>query len=154
MTGIGGENATSKPAADPARIEMIPRPRPFSFRCVVFQSRPHLTLFLNGMLHRFGSAILGLEFVAFLWQMVAMFSLLLAGWELTGKCFCDEKARLAGVGLLAVLFTQLSGVTDCRLPDSGQFARFPDGVSACGKSGHVRVSGSIFTPCRDNSWLG
>jgi hypothetical protein len=86
-------------------IEKILRPDLFPFNAQFFQSHAHLTLFPNLIAASVRISHAPLEFVAFLWQLVAMFLLLLAGWELTGKCFEDRTARWTGVTLLAALFT-------------------------------------------------
>jgi hypothetical protein len=86
-------------------IEKILRPDLFPFNAQFFQSHAHMTLFPNLIAASVRISHLRLEFVAFLWQLVAMFLLLLAGWELTGKCFEDRNARWTGVALLAALFT-------------------------------------------------
>lgn len=86
-------------------IEKILRPDLFLFNAQFFQSHAHMTLFPKLIAASVRMSHLPLEFVAFLWQLVAMFLLLLAGWELTGKCFKDRKARWTGVALLAALFT-------------------------------------------------
>ena len=86
-------------------IEKILRPDLFPFNAQFFESHAHMTLFPNLIAASVRISHLPLEFVSFLWQLVAMFLLLLAGWELTGKCFEHAKARWTGVALLAALFT-------------------------------------------------
>ena len=86
-------------------IEKILRPDLFPFNAQFFQSHAHMTLFPDLIAASVRISHLPLEFVVFLWQLVAMFLLLLAAWELTGKCFKDRKARWTGVALLAALFT-------------------------------------------------
>ena len=48
---------------------------------------------------------LPLDAVLFLWQLTSIFLLLLACWQLIGKCFQDERARWGGVALIAALLT-------------------------------------------------
>jgi hypothetical protein len=86
-------------------IEKTLRPDLFPFNAQFFQSHGHMTLFPNLIAASVRISHLPLDFVALLWQLVAMFLLLFAGWELTGKCFKDRKARWTGVALLAALFT-------------------------------------------------
>jgi hypothetical protein len=86
-------------------IEKILRPDLFPFNAQFFQSHAHMTLFPNLIAASVRITHLPLEFAAFLWQFVAVFLLLLAGWKLTGKCFENRRARWAGVALLAALFT-------------------------------------------------
>src|ERR1700745_2920213 len=86
-------------------VEKILRPDLFPFNAQFFQSHAHMTLFPNLIAASVEISHLPLELVTFLWQLLSMFLLLLAGWELTGKCFEDRKARWASVALLAALFT-------------------------------------------------
>jgi len=86
-------------------IEKILRPDLFPFNAQFFESHAHMTLFPNLIAASVRISHLPLDFVEFLWQLVAMFLLLFASWELTGKCFKDRKARWTGVTLLAALFT-------------------------------------------------
>ena len=41
----------------------------------------------------------------FFWQVASIFLLLLACWQLIGKCFADQKARWFGVAMVAALLT-------------------------------------------------
>jgi hypothetical protein len=86
-------------------IEQALRPELFPFNGQFFQSHAQMTLFPNLIAASVRISHLPLEVVAFLWQLLSTFLLLLAGWELIGKCFADRKARWAGVTLLAALFT-------------------------------------------------
>ena len=86
-------------------IEKLLRPDLFPFNAQFFQSHARLTLFPNLIALSVRISHLPLEVVAFLWQLLSMFLLLLVSWELTGKYFQDRKARWAGVALLAALFT-------------------------------------------------
>jgi hypothetical protein len=86
-------------------IEKLLQPDLFPFNAQFFQSHAHLTLFPNLIAASVRISHLPLEVVAFLWQLLSMFLLLLAGWELTGRYFRAERARWAGVALLAGLFT-------------------------------------------------
>jgi hypothetical protein len=86
-------------------VEKILQPELFPFNAQFFQSHAHLTLFPNLIAASVQISHLPLEFVTFLWQLLSMFLLLWAGWELSGKCFASTRARWAGVALLAALFT-------------------------------------------------
>jgi len=86
-------------------IEKILHPELFPFGAEFFQSHAHLTLFPNLIAASVRITHLPLEVALFFWQLLSIFLLLLAGWELSGKCFTDAKARWAGVGLLAALLT-------------------------------------------------
>lgn len=86
-------------------VEKILQPDLFPFNAQFFQSHAHMTLFPNLIAASVKISHLPLEVVTFLWQLLSMFLLLLAAWELTGRCFEDSKARWAGVALLAALFT-------------------------------------------------
>jgi hypothetical protein len=48
---------------------------------------------------------LPLAVVLLFWQLTSIFLLLLACWQLAGKCVIDQKARWAGVGLVVALLT-------------------------------------------------
>jgi hypothetical protein len=70
-----------------------------------FQSHASLTLFPNLLAALVRVTHLPLEPVLFLVHLASIFLLLLACWELSGKCFADPQARWAGVGLIAALLT-------------------------------------------------
>jgi hypothetical protein len=86
-------------------VEKILHPELFPFGAEFFQSHAHLTFFPNLIAVSVRVTHLPPEVALFLWQLLSIFLLLLAAWELTGKCFADAKARWAGVGLLAALLT-------------------------------------------------
>ncbi len=86
-------------------IEKILRPELFPFNAQFFQSHAHMTLFPNLIAASVQLSQLPIEVVTFGWQLLSLFLLLWAAWELMGKCFEDTKARWAGVVLLAALFT-------------------------------------------------
>lgn len=86
-------------------VEKILHPELFPFGAEFFQSHAHLTFFPNLIAASLRVTHLPLDAVLFTWQLLSIFLLLLAGWELSGKCFADAKARWAGVGLLAALLT-------------------------------------------------
>ena len=86
-------------------IEKILQPELFPFNAQFFQSHAHLTLFPNLIAASVAISHLPLSVVTFGWQMLSLFLLLLAGWELTGKCFENRWSRWAAVALLGALFT-------------------------------------------------
>lgn len=86
-------------------VEKILDPGLFPFGAEFFQSHAHLTLFPNLIAASVRVTHLSLEAALFLWQLLSIFLLLWAGWQLSGKCFADARARWAGVALLAALLT-------------------------------------------------
>jgi hypothetical protein len=86
-------------------VEKILNPSLFPFNAGFFESHADLTLFPNLIAASVRYSHLRLETVLFLWQTASIFLLLLAAWELTGRCFTSRYARWAGVTLLASLFT-------------------------------------------------
>ncbi|MBZ5705663.1 MAG: hypothetical protein LAN63_09935 [Acidobacteriia bacterium] len=86
-------------------ILKILHPQLFPFGAELFQSHAHLTLFPNLIAASVRVTHLPLQLVLFVWQVLSIFLLLLACWELTGRCFTDVKARWAGVALIAALLT-------------------------------------------------
>ncbi len=86
-------------------IEKILNPTLFPFNTRFFASHAHLTLFPNLIAASVRWSHLPFEAVLFLWQLASMFLLLLAGWELSGRCFTSLRARWASVALLASVFT-------------------------------------------------
>ena len=86
-------------------VEKILNPALFPFNAQFFESHAHLTLFPDLIAASVRWSHLRLETVLFLWQIASMFLLLLAAWELSGRCFTSLRARWASVALLAALFT-------------------------------------------------
>jgi len=86
-------------------VERILHPQLFPFNAQFFESHARLTLFPNLIATSVRWSHLPLETVVFLWQLISIFLFLLAGWQLSGKCFTDRKARWAGVALIAALLT-------------------------------------------------
>ena len=86
-------------------VEKILHPELFPFNAQFFESHAHLTLFPNLIAASVRISHLPLVVVLLFWQLTSIFLLLLAGWQLAGKCFIDQKARWAGVGLVAALLT-------------------------------------------------
>ena len=86
-------------------VEKILDPKLFPFGAEFFQSHAQLTLFPNLLAALVAASHLPLEWVLFVVHVTSIFLLLLACWELTGKCFPDPKARWAGVALMAGLLT-------------------------------------------------
>jgi hypothetical protein len=70
-----------------------------------FQSHARLTVFPNLLAALVRATRLPLDQVLFFVHLASILLLLLAGWELSGRCFADSRPRWAGVGLLAALLT-------------------------------------------------
>jgi hypothetical protein len=86
-------------------VEKILHPELFPFNAQFFESHAHLTLFPNFIAASVRLSHLPLEVVLFFWQIASIFLLLLACWQLIGKCFPDQSARWAGVVMVAALLT-------------------------------------------------
>ena len=86
-------------------VEKMLQPELFPFNSQFFESHAHLTFFPNLIAASVRTSHLPLEVVLFFWQLTSIFLLLLACWQLIGKCFHDERARWAGVALIAALLT-------------------------------------------------
>ena len=86
-------------------VEKILQPELFPFNSQFFESHAHLTFFPNLIAASVRISHLPLDAVLFLWQLTSIFLLLLACWQLIGKCFQDERARWGGVALIAALLT-------------------------------------------------
>jgi len=86
-------------------VEKILQPDLFPFNAQFFESHAHLTLFPNFIAASVRLSHLPLEVVLFFWQLTSIFLLLLACWQLAGKCFADSKGRWAGVAMVAALLT-------------------------------------------------
>jgi hypothetical protein len=86
-------------------VEKILHPELFPFNSQFFESHAHLTFFPNLIAASVRISHLPLDVVLFFWQLTSIFLLLLACWQLIGKCFQDERARWAGVALIAALLT-------------------------------------------------
>ncbi|MGC1435946.1 MAG: hypothetical protein WA847_08645 [Terriglobales bacterium] len=86
-------------------VEKILQPELFPFNSQFFESHAHLTFFPNLIADSVRISHLPLDAVLFLWQLTSIFLLLLACWQLIGKCFQDERARWGGVALIAALLT-------------------------------------------------
>jgi hypothetical protein len=86
-------------------VEKMLQPELFPFNSQFFESHAHLTFFPNLIAASVRTSHLPLDVVLFFWQLTSIFVLLLACWQLIGKCFPDERARWAGVALIAALLT-------------------------------------------------
>jgi len=86
-------------------VEKVLDPELFPFGAEFFQSHAQLTLFPNLLAALVVVTHLPLELVLFVVHVASVFLLLLACWELSGKCFPDARARWAGVALIAGLLT-------------------------------------------------
>jgi hypothetical protein len=86
-------------------VEKNLHPELFPFNSQFFESHAHLTFFPNLIAASVRISHLPLDVVLFLWHLTSIFLLLLACWQLIGRCFHDERARWAGVALIAALLT-------------------------------------------------
>jgi len=86
-------------------VEKILHPELFPFNAQFFQSHAHSTFFPNLIATSVRWSHLPLSVVLFAWQIASIFLLLLACWQLTGKCFVERSARWAGVSVIAALLT-------------------------------------------------
>jgi hypothetical protein len=86
-------------------VEKILHPELFPARQEFFASHASLTLFPNLIASSLRITRSPLEAGLFVWYLISIFLLLLACWELSGKCFQNPRARWAGVALVGALFT-------------------------------------------------
>src|ERR1700680_4799734 len=86
-------------------IENAADPSPFPFRSEFFMHHAGLSLFPNLVASLTWLARLPIEWSMLLWFAFAQFLLLWAAYELAGQCFRCERARWAGVGILAALLS-------------------------------------------------
>jgi hypothetical protein len=98
------------PGAEDAEIYLpgvvkLLHPRLFPFDSQFFQPHAHSTFFPNLIAASVRLSHLPLSVVLLAWQVASIFLLLLACWQLTGRCFAERKARWAGVALIAALLT-------------------------------------------------
>ena len=86
-------------------VEKTLHPELFPTGTEFFASHAQLTLFPNLIAFSLRVTHLPMEVGLFLWHLASVFLLLLACWELSGKCFPSSRARWAGVALVAGLLT-------------------------------------------------
>jgi hypothetical protein len=86
-------------------VQKILHPELFPTGQEFFASHASLTLFPNLIAFSLRVTHLPMEVGLFLWYLISIFLLLLACWELSGKCFANAKARWAGTALVAALLT-------------------------------------------------
>lgn len=86
-------------------IEKILHPQLFPFNAQFFEAHAHATFFPYLIAESVRISHLHLETALFFWQMISIFLLLLACWQLSGVCFTQPEARWAGVALVAALLT-------------------------------------------------
>lgn len=86
-------------------VEKILHPELFPFGSEFFQQHAGVTLFPNFLALLVRASRLPLEWVLFPVHLASVFLLLLACWDLSGKCFSNPSARWGGVTLLAALLT-------------------------------------------------
>jgi len=86
-------------------VEKLLHPELFPFNAEFFADHAGHTLFPDLIAALVRLTHLPLTVMLFFWQLVSIFLLLLACWQLSGKCFPDKTARWAGVSLIAALLT-------------------------------------------------
>ena len=86
-------------------VEKLLHPELFPFNARFFADHADHTLFPNLMAWSVRLTHVPLPCVLLFWQLASIFLLLLACWELSGRCFSDETGRWAGVSLIAALLT-------------------------------------------------
>jgi hypothetical protein len=86
-------------------IEKILHPELFRFNTQFFEPHAHSTLFPNLIAGSVRASHLRLETAIFIWQIVSIFLLLLACWQVSSRCFPSPQARWAGIALVTALLT-------------------------------------------------
>ncbi len=86
-------------------IEKILHPQLFPAGSEFFLSHAHLTFFPNLIALSLRITHLPADLGLFIWQLLSIFLLLLACWELSSLCFLTARARWGGVCLVAMLLT-------------------------------------------------
>jgi hypothetical protein len=86
-------------------VEKILNPALFPVGTEFFQSHASLTLFPHLIAFSVRLSHLPFDYALFAWHLVSIFLLLLASWELSGRCFAGERARWGTVALMAALLT-------------------------------------------------
>jgi len=86
-------------------IQKILNPELFPFNSQFFEAHAHSTFFPNLIAASVRMSHLRLETAVFVWQIAAIFLLLLACRELSKRCFTRPSVQWAGVALVAVLLT-------------------------------------------------
>lgn len=86
-------------------VEKLLHPELFPFNTQFFADHADHTLFPNLIAWSVRLTHLSLPVILFFWQLASIFLLLLACWQLSGRCFQDKAARWVGVSLIAVLLT-------------------------------------------------
>ena len=80
-------------------------PALFPYNQGFFASHAHMTLYPNLIAASVRISHLPLDYAMLLWQLLAIFLLLLACWRITRLCFSTRRAVWGGVGLVAALLT-------------------------------------------------
>ncbi len=86
-------------------IEKILNPQLFPAGNEFFLSHAHLTFFPNLVAFSLRITHLPMEVGLFAWQLLSIFLLLSACWQLSSLCFLSARARWAGICLVAALLT-------------------------------------------------
>lgn len=111
MTGAAFLLHGYHPGAEDAEIYLpgvikLLHPELFPRYAEFFQSHAHMTLFPNLMAGCVRLTLLPLDSVSLIWELLSIFLLLLACWQLSDLCFHhDDAARWAGVALVGALLT-------------------------------------------------
>jgi hypothetical protein len=86
-------------------VEKILQPGIFPIGTEFFQSHASLTLFPNLIATSVRVTHLPFDYALFCWHLASIFLLLLACWELSGKCFETARSRWGAVALIAASLT-------------------------------------------------
>lgn len=86
-------------------VEKILHPELFPFNAQFFEAHARSTFFPNFIAASVRLTHLPLSVVLLSWHLLSIFLLLLGCRELLERCFTDEKARWAGVAMVATLLT-------------------------------------------------
>ena len=86
-------------------VEKLLHPQLFPFNAQFFEAHAQSTWYPNFIAASVRLTHLPLDVVLFAWQLVSIFLFLLGCRQLIGMCFTQERARWAGVALVAALLT-------------------------------------------------
>jgi hypothetical protein len=82
-------------------IKRVADPNLYPFGAEFFMSHAHLSFFAELVGGSARVTHLPIDTVIFLWHVASIFLLLLAAWQLLGRCFANRSARWGGVAFLA-----------------------------------------------------
>ena len=80
-------------------------PQLFPYNQAFFASHAHMTLYPNLIAASVRLSHLPLDYAMLLWQLLAVFLLLLACWRIGRLCFTSQRAIWGGVAMVAALLT-------------------------------------------------